>query len=98
MAHAYVMSFRAEDLPSSWSILVGLGDLQLLMPRFSPLAFGVLFLGYAIHFTPSRWAFDTEAWFRKQRPAAWVLMSLGIGALTLYAGTGDSLAFVYYQF
>ncbi len=90
--------FRAEDLGESWRMLVGLFDATLLMPRFAPTAFAVFALGFAVHFTPEAWADRVEVWFRKQHPAVWVVLALVVGAAALQLGSGDQLAFVYYQF
>ena len=90
--------FRAEDLGGSWRMLAGLADPTFLMPRFAPTAFVVFVLGYAVHFTPDDWGTRTEAWFRQQPIAVWVVAALVVGALALQLGSGNQLAFVYYQF
>jgi len=90
--------FRAEDLPKAWNLLTGLLDPTFVMPRFSPLAWLVLFAGYAVHFTPTRWSDDGEAWFERQSPAVWAAICAIVGAAVFQMGTGEHLAFVYYQF
>ena len=90
--------FRAEDLPKSWKLLVGLFDPTFVMPRFAPLAWLVLFAGYAVHFTPTRWSDDSEAWFERQKPVVWAAICAIVGAAVFQMGTGEHLAFVYYQF
>ena len=90
--------FRAEDLGKAWSLAMGLFDTAFVMPRFAPLAWGVLFLGYAVHFTPSGWSDDTEAWFERQQPIVWAVVCALVGAAVFQMGTGEHLAFVYYQF
>lgn len=90
--------FRAEDLTKAWSLFTGLADANLLMPRYAPLAWAVFVLGYAVHFSPTRWSDDSEAWFERQHPAVWAIVAAIVGVLAFTMGTGDKLAFVYYEF
>ena len=90
--------FRAEDLSKAWSLTTGLFDFTLVMPRFAPLAWFVFFVGYAIHFTPTDWSDDGEAWFERQHPLVWAVVCGLVGATVFQMGTGEHLAFVYYQF
>ena len=90
--------FRAPDFPTAGNILGGMGDWHLLLPRFSPTAFAVVAVGYAIHFTPDRWSTSAESWFRAQGPLLWAGSAAAVGAACAALGTGEYLAFVYYQF
>lgn len=90
--------FRAEDLPKAWALASGLLDPTFVMPRFAPLGWLVLVGGYALHFSPTRWSDDSEAWFERQEPWVWAVCAAAVGALAFTLGTGDSLAFVYYEF
>ncbi|HCH65969.1 MAG TPA: hypothetical protein DFR83_24420 [Deltaproteobacteria bacterium] len=90
--------FRAEDLAKAWSLTTGLFDFTLVMPRFAPLAWLVFFAGYAVHFTPTEWSDDSEAWFERQQPVVWAVVCGLVGAAVFQMGTGEHLAFVYYQF
>ena len=90
--------FRTEDLEHAWELVHGLTDTSLLMPRFAPLAWAVFAFGWALHFTPEAWRDRSEVWFKQQNPLVWAVFAAVIGGLALTAGSGDSLAFVYYQF
>ena len=90
--------FRTEDLEHAWELVHGLTDTSLLMPRFAPLAWAVFAFGWALHFTPEAWRDRSEVWFKQQNPLVWAVLAAVIGGLALTAGSGDSLAFVYYQF
>jgi len=90
--------FRTEDLGHAWELVQGLTDTSLLMPRFAPLAWAVFAFGWALHFTPEAWRDHTESWFKSQNPLVWAVLAAVIGGMALTAGSGDSLAFVYYQF
>lgn len=90
--------FRADDLKGAWAMLLGLADPTFVMPRFSPVAFVILLVGYAAHFMPDSISTDSEAWFKRQSPLVWVGAALAVGAAAMQLGTGDQLAFVYYQF
>ena len=90
--------FRADDLGHAWQLVEGLTDTSLLMPRFAPLAWAVFATGWALHFSPEAWRDRSESWFKQQNPLIWAGVAAAIGALAMTAGSGDSLAFVYYQF
>jgi alginate O-acetyltransferase complex protein AlgI len=90
--------FRAKDLAAAQEVLTGLLDPTFLMPRFSPLAFAVLGLGYASHFLPESWSTRAEAAFRRQHPLVWVVAAALVAVAVKRLSTGDDLAFVYYQF
>ena len=90
--------FRADDFAASWAYAQGLLAPGWVMPRFAHLAWVVLVLGYAIHFTPHAWQDRAEAWF-KGAPAlvlALVMAIIAVACATL--GTGEQLEFIYYQF
>ncbi|MFN3198644.1 MAG: MBOAT family O-acyltransferase [Bradymonadia bacterium] len=90
--------FRARDLTTSWEMFVGLGDIEWLMPRFSPTAFAVLFIGYAIHFSPESWRDDLGSKIKGLGPVGWAIASVLVGAACLMMSTGEHLGFVYYKF
>ena len=90
--------FRAEDLGGAWQIFTGLGRLEWVMPRYSPTVWAVFALGFALHFVPTRWSRDLEERFKVQKPVVWAGAAAALALATVYFGTGDSLAFVYYQF
>jgi len=90
--------FRAPDLPTAGSILLSLTDVTLLIPRFAPLAWFVLLVGYALHFLPASLSDRLEQGFCQLGPAPWALSAASLGAACLTFGGGASLAFVYYQF
>jgi D-alanyl-lipoteichoic acid acyltransferase DltB (MBOAT superfamily) len=90
--------FRAEDLGTSWTLLTGIVDTTLALPRFSPTTWSILMVGYAAHFMPEEWSPASEAWFQRQRPWVWVVAAAGVAAAALRLSTGDALSFVYYQF
>ena len=90
--------FRAEDLGGAWEILSGLQRLEFLMPRYSPTVWMTFLLGFALHFSPSDLAARLEARFRALPPAVWAGAAAATGLAMALFGSGDSLAFVYYQF
>jgi len=90
--------FRAPDLPRSAEMLQSLFHIEWAFPRFSPLVWTMLAVGYALHFTPERWSITLSSLFTRQHPFVWALAAAGIGAAALLVGTGEQLAFVYYQF
>ena len=90
--------FRARDFPTAKAYFLGLFDPTFVMPRFSHLGWAVLVIAFAIHFSPTPWVERAKRWFMAQ-PAtvqALVIGATGVACLTL--GTGEQLAFVYYQF
>ena len=90
--------FRSPDFATSWTYFTGLFDGEWVLPRFSALAWTMFFLGYAIHFSPDRWQTRAEQAFRALGPAGWaaVVFAAAVGCALL--GTGEQLAFIYYQF
>lgn len=90
--------FRAEDLGHAWELVTGLADVSFLMPRFAPTAWALFALGWALHFTPDHWREQSEAWFKARSPAVWAAAAVAVGASAMWMGSGDTLAFVYYQF
>jgi len=90
--------FRSPDFATSWTYLLGLMEGTFVMPRFSMLAWAMLALGYAIHFSPDAWQERLERRFAGAGPALWVLGLAAATALCMLLGTGEQLAFIYYQF
>ncbi len=90
--------FRSPDLPTAWAYVQGLLHPAAVLPRFAPLAWIALLLGYAIHFTPNHWQSRIEAWFRRAGPVRWALAFAAVAAACAILGTGEQLAFIYYQF
>ncbi len=90
--------FRTEDLRQAGMVLARLGELDLLMPRFSPTSWIVLLLGFAAHMSPESWRESLARGFRRAHPALWALAAAALGVACLEAGSGDRLAFIYYQF
>ncbi|MFH1469024.1 MAG: MBOAT family O-acyltransferase [Pseudomonadota bacterium] len=90
--------FRAQDLPTAWDYARGLFDLTLVMPRFAPLSWAILLLGYAIHFSPDSWQGWAERRFREAGPFGWALVFAAVALACATLGTGEQLAFIYYQF
>jgi alginate O-acetyltransferase complex protein AlgI len=90
--------FRAPDLPSAWSYTLGLFRWDWLMPRFSYTAWAMFLVGYAAHFSPERWREPTERAFIRLGPAGWAVGLVVLVVLCQVLGTGESLAFIYYQF
>jgi D-alanyl-lipoteichoic acid acyltransferase DltB (MBOAT superfamily) len=90
--------FRAPDLSTAWAYAQGLFDLDLILPRFAPLSWAVLGLGYAIHFSPDRWQTWAEERFRAAGPIGWALVFAAVALACATLGTGEQLAFIYYQF
>ena len=90
--------FRSPDFATSWTYFAGLFDTALVLPRFSTLAWTMFFLGYAIHFSPDAWQKRAEAWFKNSGPSGWALVVCAAAVACVLLGTGEQLAFVYYQF
>ncbi len=90
--------FRAPDLPTAWGYLQGMLDWSLALPRFAPLGWAVLILGYAIHFTPMAWQQRAQAWFQQGGAPRWALAAAVVATGCALLGTGEQLAFIYYQF
>ena len=90
--------FRSPDFGTSWSFFTGLLDGGWQLPRFSMLAWTMFALGYLVHFSPDRWQDWAERRFTGGGPVIWVTV-LGLAALAcVVLGTGEQLAFIYYQF
>ncbi len=90
--------FRSPDFATSWEYLQGLWDSTMLMPRFSPLALGVMVVGFAIHMSPDDWQCKAEKWFKGSGPLGWAVILGIVGVACVLLGTGEQLAFVYYSF
>ena len=90
--------FRSPDFATSWVYLLGLLEGTFVMPRFSMLAWAMLALGYLIHFSPESWQTSLEKRFAGAGPFLWVLGLAAVTALCMLLGTGEQLAFIYYQF
>lgn len=90
--------FRSEDLGHAASIMAELLDPTLVLPRFSPTAWVVLILGFAVHMSPERWRDELGARFQRSSPLVWAATAAITAALCILLGSGDRLSFVYYQF
>jgi len=90
--------FRAEDFSTSGEYFRGLFDATMLMPRFAPLALGVMAAGLAIHLSPDDWQPRARAWFARIGPVGQALVLAIVAAACLLLGTGEQLSFVYYSF
>jgi D-alanyl-lipoteichoic acid acyltransferase DltB (MBOAT superfamily) len=92
--------FRAEDLGHAEQIAAALVDRwdPITLPRWSPHAWAVLGLGYAVHLTPRAWAHTVRDRFVALPAPAWGLLLALLGVATVRYGVGDSLAFIYYAF
>ena len=90
--------FRAKDFEASWAYLQGLGHPGGVMPRFAWLAWFMLVVGFAIHFTPDSWQTRAEAWFRGANPLAIAAVLGAVAVACAVLGTGEQLAFIYYEF
>jgi alginate O-acetyltransferase complex protein AlgI len=90
--------FRAPDLEQAWSYTSGLARWDWVMPRFSYTAWAVFALGYAVHFSPERWRPTVERWFVRVGPIGWAVALAALAVLCQLLGTGEQLAFIYYQF
>jgi len=83
---------------TSWTYLAGLFEGSFSMPRFSMLAWVMMFLGYAIHFSPDSWQERAEQFFKSGGPVLWTVALAVVTAACMLLGTGEQLAFIYYQF
>ena len=52
--------FRANDLAGAGLICQRLLGIDLMLHRFSPLVWGLLVVGFGIHFTPPRWVMESH--------------------------------------
>ena len=90
--------FRAPDLATSWTFAQGLWSNPFAMPRFSVLSWVILFVGFAIHFSPMKWQPKAERTFVQGGPIFWALVLALVGVCSMLVGTGEQLNFIYYQF
>ncbi|MFT5681288.1 MAG: alginate O-acetyltransferase complex protein AlgI, partial [Myxococcota bacterium] len=90
--------FRTEDLSSAGTICARLLDMELILPRFSPLTWGLLVVGYGIHFTPTRWVDTLQGTFTRLSPPMQAIIAALVAAVCWQMGTRDQLAFIYYRF
>ena len=91
--------FGTETLLDAWQFLCGLFDFEWVFPRFySPLSFGLLFLGYAWHFSPQRWMDNVQNTFLSL-PAIVQAALMGLAvALCWHFNKDATITFAYYQF
>jgi alginate O-acetyltransferase complex protein AlgI len=90
--------FRAPDLEQAWSYTAGLARLDWVMPRFSYTAWAMLVLGYVAHFSPERWRPSAERAFVRVGPVGWAVALAVLAIVCQVLGTGEQLAFIYYEF
>ncbi|MFT4978369.1 MAG: alginate O-acetyltransferase complex protein AlgI, partial [Myxococcota bacterium] len=90
--------FRAEDLAAAGSIVERLLDWSWLLPRFPLTVWLVFVLGYAIHFSPVSWLDGLQRHFQALSPTQQATIAVLAAAACWTMGTGDQLAFIYYQF
>jgi D-alanyl-lipoteichoic acid acyltransferase DltB (MBOAT superfamily) len=90
--------FRAPDFMSAWAYTEGLARLDWVLPRFSATAWVALIVGYVVHFSPERWRPLFESRFVRGGPVVWALALGGLAVAAATFGTGESLAFIYYDF
>ena len=92
--------FGTKNLFDAWDYFKGLSDLEWVLPRFySPMAFSVLILGYAWHFTPKKW---TDGVIKSQfisLPTPAKAFVVTVSAFLCWQLTQNSpIAFAYYEF
>ena len=90
--------FRAPDLEQAWSYTTGLARWDWVMPRFSYTAWAMFALGYVSHFSPERWRPAFEHAFVRAGPIGWAVGLATLAIVCQVLGTGEQLAFIYYQF
>jgi alginate O-acetyltransferase complex protein AlgI len=90
--------FRAPDLEQAWSYTTGLARWDWVMPRFSYTAWAMFAIGYVSHFSPERWRPSFERAFVRGGPIGWAVALALLAILCQVLGTGEQLAFIYYQF
>jgi D-alanyl-lipoteichoic acid acyltransferase DltB (MBOAT superfamily) len=90
--------FRAKTWETSDEYFRGLFDTTMLMPRFAPLALGLMVVGFAIHMSPDRWQDEARDRFGAVGPVGQALILVAVAAACLLLGTGEQLSFVYYSF
>jgi len=90
--------FRSENFVIAQEVLQAVGRQSLLLPRFSATAMLILFAGYALHFSPRAWIDTLGERFAVAGPGLWAVVLGVVGALGMLFGSGQMLAFEYYQF
>ncbi|MEC7239671.1 MAG: MBOAT family O-acyltransferase [Myxococcota bacterium] len=90
--------FRSENMAMVGEVLEGLTGAYTLAPRFSPLAMGLLALGFLLHFSPLRWDRRLSDVFRRGGPGLWTLGLSAVAVVCILFGSEQALAFEYYQF
>lgn len=90
--------FRTADVHAAGVICQRLLDWSWLMPRFSPTIWLVFLIGYAIHFAPDHWVNTLQARFVSLSAPMQAVVAALVAAACWHMGTGDQLAFIYYQF
>jgi D-alanyl-lipoteichoic acid acyltransferase DltB (MBOAT superfamily) len=90
--------FRAENFATAQDILQSVSHQSMLLPRFSATAMAILFAGYALHFSPREWIDSVGDRFAISGPGLWAVGLGAVGALGMLFGSGQMLAFEYYQF
>ena len=92
--------FGTKSLLDAWDYLLGLGDLEWVLPRFySPLPFAVLVLGYAWHFTPREWTDERIKSFFISLPTPAKAFVVAVSTLLCWQLTKNApIAFAYYEF
>ncbi len=90
--------FRSENMSTAQEILQAVSHQSMLLPRFSATAMVILFAGYALHFTPRVWVDSVGNRFAVSGPGLWAVCLGIVGGLGVLFGSGQMLAFEYYQF
>jgi alginate O-acetyltransferase complex protein AlgI len=90
--------FRTANFEDAVNYAGSLGELELILPRYSPTVWGVFFLGWLVHFSPDGWKDTIRDRFGRLPPVGWALVSVAVAAAAFAMGSGEQLAFVYYQF
>ena len=90
--------FRTADLAAAGEMCARLWAGGWLLPRFSPTAWAVLAVGFAIHFSPAGWVRRLQEGYLQLPAAAQATLAVLIAAMCWHMGTRDQLAFIYYQF
>ena len=85
-------------IASRLTILDTLFDVHFVIPRFSPLAWLIFTLGFAIHFSPVRLEQQFQSFFCAQKAFVQSIIAATAAMICWKIGTGDQLYFVYYQF
>ena len=90
--------FRSDNLTTVQDILRAVSHQSMLLPRFSATAMAILFIGYSLHFSPKEWVDSVGERFSVSGPGLWAVGLGAVGALGILFGSGQMLAFEYYQF